>query len=1295
MTAGIKQLGYVNSVDIFLTGNPVFTFFKAVYRRYTAFSLETKEFSTPLRFGGKTECVINTDGDLIHSMTLQVRLPEVRMKAVDYEKEKWDYLDQSRHQPMIQRGARQDDENNDVITSGLDAYYRRLIVKRLRNSIKGSITTEACKVIEEVAFQQEPITAPLIRSFITTGFVSTEQVDPKGLAELTAFLILLVIFRIWSCARCLRSILSSTTLSNFVDGSVHEQWGTALSFFPFYSQNMNAKWIDIVDSFVQQKTSDVSTTMNDAVKSLGKRDGVSIVDLLNSSLASKVRTELPSQLPSDDQTRAGTAAVSEDYNAKGIKQTVDDIVRIYTSYLDEGIVASATQDIIATDTQHGLIEQAFVAQYQQVYLTGFLAIYDSVMPELGLDVSTDDLRNQPSRLLPTVGSSLDEFMENIETLWDKVVVEVFNCYSWCRVASYILDVPIGARDPERFGQELIDKVSMYEEDNKAYQTVTDLMKETGIGTVSILPSPTLMDIGLEDIVHENIRFDFIDVVLRELLTEADMVPSGHGVLEHIKAYYRTGRQSHVAAIESMLGITSALSTLDRFPYYRRKMYLFDTLLDGVLLILPPLDTSDESYVSQCLQDFVLSASLEHLQLLVQRFNVPLDAIRTVIASSAVIPREDKMSYVSKHAMMSESFMEAAYLEYINKEVRRVLPDYESWSATLATLVEDPSMYELQILRSFTFFNLAEIVRKVPRSRDALMTLYRSTPWKTKIRFISIMDQEAFIEYVRTNTKACDALYNLALKEVAGEQAWSSIMYTHAFGVRMTCIDEWHLRQKIETVPGDLYDAYVASLQGQATSVLADIQSGRDRSAVCDILDSERLRNMSFGRYYTGIRPLQIVLHPNTRIRLYGKDLFRDLLAEYMNDTDTSKAFSPGKGIRDCVACFIIDAANLQNGTYKGLRGIPMDLKHWLGIEWEIADWPLRLLRRRTPTDMERVTVITEALEQYRWFIYNDYTTLCDWIGNKKGQPTKDPSLLPSDTLLAWRDRVGEHLLKTVEFYIGDQRVDMFDDEWLEIYHSYFRNRSHDRGYNIMTGNVDRLCGKKRQGFDRYLLHIPLPFWFNQSNTQALPIVALTNHRVMVRVSLRKLNEVLLGYGSQTYCDVGDIQAKLLIDYVYLDMQERRAFIQKRHQYLMRSLSICEVSSLLSPRLRFSFNLPVSDLFIVLRDKRTGEICQTVRTVDIVINGESMTPVKNVELYTQLIPWEKYYTPIPGIMTMSFALEPTSLQPSGSMNFYYVVDSFVDFTFKDGMLPSNLSAKVYARQYNVLQIMSGQAGLLYS
>jgi len=76
MGGGLLQLVAYGAQDMYLTGNPQITFFKAVYRRHTNFAIEAiqQTFNGTPGYGQRVTCTVARNGDLIHRVYLAVDL---------------------------------------------------------------------------------------------------------------------------------------------------------------------------------------------------------------------------------------------------------------------------------------------------------------------------------------------------------------------------------------------------------------------------------------------------------------------------------------------------------------------------------------------------------------------------------------------------------------------------------------------------------------------------------------------------------------------------------------------------------------------------------------------------------------------------------------------------------------------------------------------------------------------------------------------------------------------------------------------------------------------------------------------------------------------------------------------------------------------------------------------------------------------------------------------------------------------------------------------------------------------
>jgi hypothetical protein len=71
------QLVAYGAQDIYLTGNPMITYFKVVYRRHTNFAMESiqQTFNGSVGFNNRVTALISRNGDLVSGMTLEATLP--------------------------------------------------------------------------------------------------------------------------------------------------------------------------------------------------------------------------------------------------------------------------------------------------------------------------------------------------------------------------------------------------------------------------------------------------------------------------------------------------------------------------------------------------------------------------------------------------------------------------------------------------------------------------------------------------------------------------------------------------------------------------------------------------------------------------------------------------------------------------------------------------------------------------------------------------------------------------------------------------------------------------------------------------------------------------------------------------------------------------------------------------------------------------------------------------------------------------------------------------------------------
>ena len=173
-------------------------------------------------------------------------------------------------------------------------------------------------------------------------------------------------------------------------------------------------------------------------------------------------------------------------------------------------------------------------------------------------------------------------------------------------------------------------------------------------------------------------------------------------------------------------------------------------------------------------------------------------------------------------------------------------------------------------------------------------------------------------------------------------------------------------------------------------------------------------------------------------------------------------------------------------------------------------------------------------------------------------------------------RVGLAILQHYKIEIGGSKIDEQYGDWLNIWWELSHKIGQERGFARMVGDVPELTTINSTDKPSYTLYVPLQFWFNRNNGLALPLIALQYHDVRVTIDFRPavqcVNKVAKWASEPS---VGMTDASLVIDYVYLDSEERKRFAQASHEYLIEQLQFTgsETLSSTNNKYRLNFNHP--------------------------------------------------------------------------------------------------------------------------
>jgi hypothetical protein len=355
-------------------------------------------------------------------------------------------------------------------------------------------------------------------------------------------------------------------------------------------------------------------------------------------------------------------------------------------------------------------------------------------------------------------------------------------------------------------------------------------------------------------------------------------------------------------------------------------------------------------------------------------------------------------------------------------------------------------------------------------------------------------------------------------------------------------------------------------------------------------------------------------------------------------------------------------------------------------------------------------------------------------------------------------RLGYLMVQQVEVEIGGQIIDRQYGEWLYLWETLTADFDTAMKLESMVGGAysNTETGSFSCRGRPNVIYVPFQFWFNRNPGLALPLIALQYHEVRFNITFNDAINLVQGplkTGASLATAAGSLpppqDAALYLDYIYLDVEERRRFAQESHEYLIEQLQFegqQQITSA-SERIDLTLNHPIKELIWIFQDARKtdcslpansastnyvqAEYTQPFSYDDIVnrarlqINGQDRFEERYGDYFWKVQPYQHHTggsvtrayvnnsilqaNPNPNpINVYSFAIAPEEHQPSGTCNFSRIDNATLVFdstrpnvqsgSSDNGSYPSKAypyNFRLYAVNYNVLRIMSGMGGLAYS
>ena len=199
--------------------------------------------------------------------------------------------------------------------------------------------------------------------------------------------------------------------------------------------------------------------------------------------------------------------------------------------------------------------------------------------------------------------------------------------------------------------------------------------------------------------------------------------------------------------------------------------------------------------------------------------------------------------------------------------------------------------------------------------------------------------------------------------------------------------------------------------------------------------------------------------------------------------------------------------------------------------------------------------------------------------------------------IAWVRRLGHAMVSSVKVEIGGSTIDTHVSTWLDLWYELTHKTDQERGYRAMIGDVAELTELRDPSvtaLPAYTVYVPFQFWFCRNTGLALPLIALQYHEVRFHIEMESLQKLIVWSGSNTpsFSSYTYQSASVMVDYVYLDSEERRKFAQVGHEYLIEEVqdnggeslsgSVSTLGASLTSKFRLNFNHPCKELVWALK-----------------------------------------------------------------------------------------------------------------
>jgi hypothetical protein len=387
-------------------------------------------------------------------------------------------------------------------------------------------------------------------------------------------------------------------------------------------------------------------------------------------------------------------------------------------------------------------------------------------------------------------------------------------------------------------------------------------------------------------------------------------------------------------------------------------------------------------------------------------------------------------------------------------------------------------------------------------------------------------------------------------------------------------------------------------------------------------------------------------------------------------------------------------------------------------------WFKMVYRRYTAFSIESQRMYFDGNADFGQRISCVVPRLGDLLGQCFLKVDLPPIYLTDGTPVNYTNDIGHAMIQEISLLIGEQEIDKQTGQWMEIWSNLTTSASQREGFDEMIGHSDGFPTISVQGPST--IYIPLRFWFSKNPGLYLPLLALQYHQIRVNITLAPLSSLWYRIGlPNPNWQIAPPATKPNIefwgDFVYLDVDERRRFVNTPIEYLIEQVQYINpfpiTANATSATIKLDFNHPCREfIWILSRNEviaqnepfnwsslaasETGAV-PTDLIVDAVIqlDGQDRFDRREAPYFRLVQPYQRHTTIPSGkfIYVYSFALRPEDIQPSGSLNASRIYNITLQLTPNNNILSGrgDMTCTVFATNHNVLRVLDGFGGVLFS